>query len=166
MTKPRTLALVAIALSAVALSGCHKPNLPFLGHWSGKFELTGESEPADAKALVLGGYLQLYQTGSKAILDLTNKAQHVNIVGTWKLVSPKRAEVRLQNPKIDMPPLDQLTALKEPFLDPTVLQDKLTVPIILDLSTDKNHLTGLLTTIGPLKGRFVFTRGDAQNAGF
>lgn len=152
--------LVATALTAIAtLTGCNKERIPFLGHWDGGFDVTSSTASAPTTALNMRGYLQLYRTSDKFLIELSNPTQVLDLGGKWRMIGGKRIELTFRDFKLTEPDLTKLRGMRRPFLDPADLKAAYTKPLILDLSPDGKTLTGLLMRIGPLLGRHEFKKG-------
>ncbi|HLK13283.1 MAG TPA: hypothetical protein VKT78_00635 [Fimbriimonadaceae bacterium] len=151
-------ALLVLALAG-ALAGCNKEKIPFLGHWDGGFEVTSSTAAAPVAAINMRGYLQLYRTGDKFLMELSNPVQVLDLGGKWKMVGSHRIELTFREYKLSEPDLVKLKGMRRPFMDPADLKNAFSKPLLLDLSQDGKSLTGLLIRIGPLLGKHVFRKG-------
>jgi hypothetical protein len=153
--------LVVTAFVAIgSLTGCNKERIPYLGHWDGGFNVTSSTASPPTAALNIRGYLQLYRTGDKFLIELSNPTQVLDLGGKWRMVGGKRIELAFHEFKLTEPDLAKLKGMRRPFLEPADLKIAYTKPLILDLSPDGKKLTGLLMRMGPLLGRHEFSKGQ------
>jgi|GEM_PF-2670872 len=136
-----------------SLIGCDRSALPFLGNWTGTFAVQKNASNQPTNRLTMTGYIQIYRTGSKFIMEFANPVQTLDLTGTWKLASGTRIMLHFTKFKLTEPGSDVLDATSSPVLTPDQLHSAYTPDMILDLAPDKLHLTGLLMKIGPLLGR-------------
>jgi hypothetical protein len=162
---------LGLALAAtLLLSGCFTGLAPYLGHWVGSFEVEQAAKGVPVDALNLKGYVQLYQTGDRCLLELANPAQKLTLKGTWKIATPsgretvklRRVVVTVNDLVLEEPSLERLKALHRPFIDPAELRAAFAKPLILELSEDGKTMNGILVTIGPLLGHFHFIKGNTK----
>ena len=152
---------VAAAIVAIAtLTGCNKERIPYLGHWDGGFEVALSTSAAQSSAINMRGYLQLYRTDDKFLIQLSNPTQVLDLGGKWRMVGPRRVELTFHDFKLAEPDLNKLKGMGRPFLEPADLRAAYTKPLILDLSKDAKTLTGLLMRVGPLLGKHEFKKGE------
>ncbi|MHB8637393.1 MAG: hypothetical protein ACYC96_13065 [Fimbriimonadaceae bacterium] len=154
----RTVAMLLAAGATVA--GCNKERIPFLGHWDGGFDVTSTTASVPTTAIVLRGYIQLYRTNDRFLMEMANPLQLLDLAGNWRMVSSTRIELTFHNFKLTEPDLEKLKAMHKPYLDPVALRAAYTKPLILDLSPNGKQLTGLLVRVGPLLGTHVFRKGQ------
>lgn len=143
-----------------ALAGCNKEKMPYLGHWDGGFDVTSSTSAEPTKALAMRGYLQLYRTDEKFLIELSNPIQVLDLTGKWKMVGTKRIELTFHDFKLGEPDLDKIKAMRRPFIQPEELRAAYTKPLILTLSPDGKTLNGLLMRVGPLLGAHAFKKGQ------
>lgn len=154
----KLIAAPMLALLLACSIQCRGPSMPFLGHWTGKFDVTQNTSGFPSKRVTLGGYLHIYRTGERALMSLSNDAQSVTINGTWKIEKDGNLIVHIAKVSIQQPPKDVMEASGTPFLDDSAINSGFKPDMIFQLSPDHGQLTGLLMTIGPLTGKFDLTK--------
>lgn len=134
------------------LFGCADRNrVMALGHWTGGFYTD--------RAEALRGYLHLYQTGDKFKLELANRVQGATLGGTWKL-DKRRITLTITTIEFDNPTTEDQKSLGLNVVSPDSIRSAYANHVVLDLDPSGTTLTGLTMSIGPLKGRHQFTKGD------
>lgn len=156
----KSVPLVLIFAFALALAGCgDKKKVPFLGQWTGQFEVskvkTGSDTELDRKHYWLRGYVSVRLDKSSYLMHLEGEQQQVDIKGTWTYsgsqitLDPKDIKVNTDggekgvNPNLKYVPDEDLY---------NAYQKKIT----LKLSPDGSTLMGLTTTIAFLEGVHIF----------
>jgi hypothetical protein len=152
------------------LAGCNDRLRPYLGHWDGEFAVSSSSVPAEP--LKLHGYVQLYETGDKFIIEIANPVQKLTLKGNWKLLklaarptehgdfSARMVDLFVTDFGLEQLPVERLRVTHRAYIEPAALHAAFGKPVVLRLSEDGKHLEGLLTTIGPMMGRFEFSKGN------
>lgn len=150
----------ALALLALVLAGCgDKAAMPYLGKWTG--HLAVESAPGgterDRRRSEMKGFLQLYATERRFTLHLEGEQQTVEVTGRWE-VKRRRVTLRPRDVRIVDPGEDAFDPnLKR--ISPPELRNAYARPLVLDAAPGGRALTGLTTSVGPLIGKHVFTKG-------
>lgn len=146
----------------VILAGCnpHKNLMPFLGKWSGKFEVSdiiGGGKDSDKKRETLSGYVQVYATGQSFKMEMQGEQETIDISGTWTCkgnrmtLNPKSVQID------DQGGADQRDPNKK-FIPATDVQTAYGRPMVLQETPDKKSLNGLEMTIGKLVGTHRFVK--------
>jgi hypothetical protein len=144
------------------LFGCgDKKSVPFLGTWTGDFEVTkvlsGTDTEKDRIRHNLKGYVRIVLDNNKYTMVLEGEQQAVDIKGTWVykgkqvILSPIDVDVKNRFKGEDLNP--NLKAV-----DPADLYSAYLKKITLNLSTDGKSLRGLDTTVAALEGRHNFKK--------
>lgn len=149
-----------VLCAAVAAAGCHKEQIPYLGYWHGGFEVDDSVPKADAQTAMPRGYLQLYRTHDKFLIELANQIQVLDLGGTWKMLNSHSIELTFHDFRLNEPDVDKLKAMRRSFIDPAALREVYGKPMVLHLSADGKTLEGLLVHIGPLLGKHRFIKGE------
>jgi hypothetical protein len=161
--RSRVMWTALLLILLVVVNGCTDAAIgPMAGHWQGEFN----GSPTDPKVTMrpewkFKGYLQLYATGMKFKMHLESQAQIVDATGTW---GHKNNKIYLATDKVEFD--DSKTGgqlLQKPGLtpiDPTDVRDAISRPLVFSFSDNPQKLEGLKITIGPLLGRFDFTKGQ------
>lgn len=155
----RSTSVATAILVTAALTGCNKDHIPYLGHWDGGFVVTGAETGVPSAKLAMNGYLQLYRTNDKFLIQLSNPTQVLNLSGVWHMVGKNRIELTFNDFRLDEPDLTKLKAMRRPYIEPSDLKNAYSKTMVLVLSPDGN-LTGLLMRVGPLLGKHVFKKGQ------
>ncbi len=155
MAKPyRLIPLVFLA------AGCnpHADMVPFLGKWSGGFqvtEITGGGKARDLKRESLMGYVQVYATSRSYKMELSGEQETIDISGTW---SHKGNHITLQPSAItidDQGGADKRDPNKK-FIPAAIAKAAYERPLILQETPDKRTLSGLKISVGKLIGTHKF----------
>jgi hypothetical protein len=133
--------------------------MPYLGHWVGGFQVTSATREVPVAKLAMNGYLQLYRTDDKFLIQLSNPTQVLNLGGVWRMIGAHRIELTFNAFRIDEPDLTKLKGMRRAYLEPEDLKAAYSKPLILDLGPP-GTLNGLLVRVGPLLGRHVFMKGQ------
>ncbi len=104
----RRTQIATLVFAVSFLSGCNKQTIPYLGHWDGGFEVTSSTSTAQNEKLAMNGYLQLYRSHEKFLMQLSNPTQVLNVGGTWHMLGPKRIQLTFNSFRLDEPDLDKL----------------------------------------------------------
>lgn len=140
--------------------GCSDPSIiPFAGYWDGEFK----AQPADAAAKmrpewVYKGYLQVYATNRVFKMHMESVAQIVDINGHW---THKGDKLYLKADKVEFD--DKGGKVARPIgvnpIDPDAVKGAYTREMVFVLSPDKQYLTSLEMSMGPILGKHVFKKG-------
>lgn len=143
-------------LCLVLVAGCNfnKALMPFLGKWSGSFEVTdiaGGGSESDKRRETLKGYIQVYATDRIYRMEMEGEQESVVVTGAWT-IKGNRITLKPDHVLID----DQGGADKrdpnKKFIPAADVQAAYGRPLVLTESSDKKSLTGLTMTIGKLTG--------------
>jgi hypothetical protein len=146
----------------ILLGGCNpnKAIMPFLGKWSGSFEvsdMTRAGSKEDMKRESLKGFVQVYATNRSYKMEMSGEQETIAISGTWK-IEANRITLNPRSIAID----DQGGADKrdpnKKFIPADQAQADYGLPLVLVESPDKKSLTGLKITIGALVGTHRFVK--------
>jgi len=156
------LLIIAVSFAIIAEASCsNKDIMPFLGKWSGGFNVqrvtVGADTPKDRERSSLHGFVQIYATNRKFKLHLEGEQEALDLTGTWTFKKNRmtltttdfavddQGGADMRNPNMKFIPADELRV-------------GYTRPMVLDLSPDKKHLSGLPITIGGLVGKHDFAK--------
>lgn len=149
---------LATVTGLILYSKAHRTALPFLGHWNGTFIVSKNGSDMPTDRLTLSGFIQLYRTGNRLVSQFANPAQEVDTKGHWKVISPTRISLHFSGYKLTEGDLVALKASGASLFKSNALRKAFSQDLVLDLSSDKLHLKGLLIHIGPLQGHFFFKK--------
>ncbi len=149
-----------VAPLALLLLGCgDRSKMPYLGKWSGGFdvETVGKGAVGGRERNRLKGFLQLYRTDARYELHLDGEQFGLVAGGSW---SEKAGRVTLspKEVKIDDGGGEEVRNPNRAWIEPTVLREAYSRPMALRVSKDGKSLTGLLMDVGPLTGAHSFVR--------
>ena len=161
MRRIKVLLLAPLAL----LCGCNfgdKKVMRFLAIWTGGFTvqqvIKGADSPKDRAGYNLKGYLKILSNRQEFWIHLEGSQQGVDIKGNYKLEKDRITLKIGPATKIDdFGGIDKRNPNLK-WIPSEDLQASFGRPIILDLSKDGMKLTGLITTIGPVLGKYEFTK--------
>jgi hypothetical protein len=144
--------LIVGALSAVFFArGSNKELMPYFGKWNGQFDTTDE-------AAGLRGYLQMYATGRRFVLDLQGPQQGIEVSGVW--VEERTGQVVLSPNSITIDDWggEEKRDPNKPYLSEDAVRSAFNRKIALSMSEDKKALEGLPMSIEGISGRLDFRR--------
>lgn len=148
-------------MASILLAGCQRgASMPYLGKWSGGFEVDRVRPGAaikDAKRNNLKGFLQLYATNSRYELHLDGEQFGLVAKGTWS-EKDGRLSLAPQSVKIDDGGGEEARNPNRAWIDPKDLSAAYSRPMGFKLSKDGQRLMGLLIDVGPLTGTHSFIR--------
>jgi hypothetical protein len=144
------------------LIGCNhnKELMPFLGKWSGSFEvaeITGGGTAKDLKRESLKGYVQVYATERSYKMEMEGEQETVNISGFWT-ISGNRITLKPERIGIDDRGGEDKRDPNKKFIPSEDVQAAYGRPLVLSEAADKKSLTGLKITIGKLVGTHRFVK--------
>ena len=146
----------------LVLTGCthNKELLPFLGKWSGRFEVAeieGGGTSKDLKREQLFGYVQVYATSRSYKMQMQGEQEIIDITGTWT-ISGNRITLTPSEVVIDdQGGADQRDPNKK-FIPADDVRAGYSRPLVLQETPNKKALNGLKITIGKLKGTHYFAK--------
>ena len=152
---------ICLVIPFVALlSGCthNKELLPFLGKWSGRFEVTdiqGGATAKDLKREQLKGFIQVYADQRSYKMEMEGEQEAIKITGNWTIkgnritLTPKVVTIDDQGGANQRDPNKKFI----PAEDARLAYDR---PLLLQETPDKKNLNGLKITIGKLVGTHTF----------
>ena len=152
---------LAVPLLAI-LTGCNhnKELLPFLGKWSGQFDVSdieGGGTAKDIKRETLKGYVQVYATERTYKMEMEGEQETIDISGTWT-IKGNRLTLTPNDITID----DQGGADKrdpnKKFIPAADAKAAYNRPLLLQETPDKKALHGLKISIGNLIGTHNFVK--------
>jgi len=152
---------LALPILAILL-GCNrnKDLMPFLGKWSGEFDVTeiqGGGTPADMKREKLKGFVQVYATNRLYKMQMEGEQETIDIDGTWT-IKANRITLTPKDIVID----DQGGADKrdpnKKFIPSDAARAAYERPLVLAETPDKKALNGLKITVGNLVGAHKFVK--------
>ena len=155
------------------LCGCFdSAQVPFLGRWSGAFEVDSASQKMPISKLArynMKGFLMLYRSQfrvlnskddrpkSKFVMHLEGEQESVDVTGQWELINKQ-----IQLTATDIKPDDEGgEALRDPnrtYIPVNDLEAALQKPIPCSFDATKTKLSSPLSQIGLLFGRYRFTK--------
>lgn len=155
----KTVRLIPILLFA---AGCNanKDILPFLGKWSGKFEveeIQGGGTAQDRKREQLKGYIQVYATGRSYKMEMTGEQETIDISGNW-IIKGNRITLTPKSIAIDDKGGEDKRDPNKKFIPAAVAKAAYQRPLILQESPDKKALDGLKLSIGDLIGTHHYVK--------
>jgi len=150
-------------LYILLLTGCqpNKERMPFYGRWGGGFvvdAIAGGGTEKDRQRSTLNGYLMLYATGNSFLMHEEGEQEILDIKGTWRLLKPTRVELEIAEIKIDDMGGEDKRDPNRKFIPTDDVRAAYSRPLVLDISPDKQSLTGLRLAMGDLTGRHVYKR--------
>lgn len=153
---------LAISFALIGKASCsNKDIVPFLGKWAGGFKVervdNGPDTAKDRERSSLNGYVQIYGTNHSFKMHLEGEQQIVDMAGNWTL-KKNRVTLRVTDFKMDDQGGEDARNPNMKFIPADVLQVGYSRPLVLELTADKKHLNGLLTSIGPLVGKHEFSK--------
>ncbi|MDR3690377.1 MAG: hypothetical protein P4L46_13430 [Fimbriimonas sp.] len=154
--------ILFLTLLACCTAGCnmHKDLLPFLGKWSGKFQVRSIEGGGSSKDVIreeMHGYIQVYETGRSYKMELQGEQETIDVDGTWAhkanriILSPKSIAID------DMGGAESRDPNKK-YIPADQLRDAYSSELVLTESKDNKALHGLEMTIGRLIGKHEFIK--------
>jgi len=134
--------------------------MPFLGKWSGEFqvsEIQGGGTAKDMKRESIRGYIQVYATSRSYKMEMEGEQETIDISGAWT-IKGHRITLLPETIKIDDQGGVDARDPNKKFIPAEEVQKAYGRPILLSESEDKKSLTGLKTTIGKLTGTHRFVK--------
>jgi len=153
-----------MAVAVFVLAGCAANDSPITraaGSWPGSFHIDnvdGKSDATTIQAEALQGNLEIYVTDRKFRLDMTARHQQFSVLGKWSAERGGRVTMNADNYSFENPSEEDQTALGLKIITPDQIRAVFGRPLVLDESTDRRRLTGLMITLGRITGRFEFQR--------
>ncbi|AIE84166.1 hypothetical protein [Fimbriimonas ginsengisoli] len=152
--------ILAFILTARATCS-NREIVPFLGKWSGGFEVEsirdGADTPQERERYRLQGYVQVYATRRSFKMHLQGEQEDLDLAGFWTFRG-QRLTLKVSEIKIDDHGGADARNPNQKFISPEELNGAYSKPIVLDLSPDKKQYTGLLIGMGKLIGRHRFVK--------
>lgn len=142
------------ALLLLGLGGCGSGEL---GRHAGVYPTGSFAIESGNPFYRSNGMLALYVNETKFRMEMRLPNQEFDVTGTWRaqadriLLAADRFEFK--NPTED----DQRT-LAHPIISPDAVRAAFGHELVFEASSDRRRLTGLKTSLGPLLGRFEFSR--------
>lgn len=162
-----------LAAAPFILSGCFSgEQVPFLGRWTGSFNVSSASQKMPIKKLArysMNGFVELYRSQirvlhskderlkSKFVMHLDGEQETIDVTGQWELLNHQMM-LTATDIKIDDAGGEALRDPNRTFIAADDLRASLQNPFALDFSSAKNDLKSPLLQIGPLFGRYQFTK--------
>lgn len=165
--------LSIIAAAPILLGGCFSgEQVPFLGRWTGSFDVTSASQKMPIKKLArysMKGFVELYRSQirvlhskderpkSKFVMHLDGEQESIDVTGQWELRN-RQLMLTATDVKIDDAGGEALRDPNRTFIAADDLRASLQNPFALDFTAEKNDLKSPLLQVGPLFGRYQFTK--------
>src|ERR1044072_6209602 len=147
----------------LALIGCsHKltPMESAAGSWPGQFiveSASGVDQAVELEKWTMKGNLWLFVTKDKFRLEMGTAHQSFTVEGKWE-AKAGRITMRGDSYEFEFPKEEDQKAMKMPIVTADQIRATFHNPLVFDESPDRKNLTGLKTSLGPLIGKFEFTR--------
>ncbi len=147
---------------ALLLCGCNRNAalMPFLGKWSGHFEvtdLTNGGTAADIKRETLSGYVQVYATQRSYKMELQGEQETISITGFWT-IKGNRITLNPKTVSIDDQGGAELRDPNKKFIPAADVHAAYGRPLVLAETTNNKALDGLKMSVGNLIGTHHFVK--------
>lgn len=154
--------LIAISFALVyQASHSNKDLVPFLGKWTGGFNVQrvtkGADSATDRERSSLHGFVQIYATNRKFKIHLDGEQESLDITGEWTF-KKNRMTLTTTDFVLDDQGGEDMRNPNMKFIPAEELRLGYSRPLVLDLSPDKKKLSGLPITIGNLVGKHEFIK--------
>jgi len=156
------LLLIAVSFAVVyQASSSNKTLVPYLGKWTGAFNVQrvtkGADSTTDRERSSLHGFVQIYATNRKFKIHLDGEQESLDVAGVWTL-KKNRMTLTVTDFVLDDQGGEDMRNPNMKFIPAEELRIGYSRPLVLDLSPDKKKLTGLPITIGNLVGKHEFVK--------